>query len=67
MVHEVQDDSTSDDERQCLLKAPTTQPQQRISALANRNELTFILPALNKYMIHIQYCEVILRLEVFFC
>ena len=66
MVHEVQDNSTPDDERQCLLKAPT-QPQQRISALANRNELTFILPALNKYMIHIQYCEVILRLDVFFC
>ena len=66
MVHEVQDDSTSDDERQCLLKA-LTQPQERISALANRNELTFILPALNKYMIHIQYCEVILRLDVFVC
>ena len=47
MVHEVQDDSTSDDERQCLLKAPT-QPQIQKPALANRNELTIILPALHQ-------------------
>ena len=47
MVHEVQDNSTPDDEWQCLLKAPT-QPQQRKPASGDRDELTIIFPALDQ-------------------